>query len=72
MINANYAIYHFLVLCAVGDWKIALGLTSTFFSIGKSFEYIIKKYGFITGVLTHFGVAVSSCLCFLDILYIES
>jgi len=54
------------------DWKIALGVTSTFYSIGKSFEYIKRKYGILTSVLTHIGLSVASTLMFLNIMYIRA
>ena len=53
------------------NWKIAIGLTTTALNIGRSFEYIKNKYGFLTAILTHFGLSIGSCLALIDILYLE-
>lgn len=71
IINANYALFHFFILSTMTNWKLSIGLTTTFFSMGKSFEYIMKKYGFICTVITHLGVSIAATTCLIDVLYLE-
>lgn len=53
------------------NWKLALGITSTFFSIGQSFDYIKQKHGIISSILSHIGMSLAAAFCLMDVLYIE-
>lgn len=71
LLNINYTLFHWFIFCYIMDWRIATGITTTFFSIGKSFDYIKGKYGFITNCITHFGLSLAGAFALLDILYLE-
>lgn len=38
----------------------AMGFSTYFYSVSKSFEYIRMKYGLITCLMTHYGMTMAS------------
>lgn len=71
IINSNYTLFHFVILWFCLKWKYAIGLATTFFQIGRSFDYIRDKYGIVTGILTHIGLSFASFFVICDLLLIE-
>ena len=71
LLNLNYTFFHYVIIGYIMDWKYAIGVTSTFYSIGQSFEFIKKKYGIITGMICHLGMSLASTIALMDILYLE-
>ena len=68
----HYALYHVVVLLYIMEWKTAFLMVFTYFSIGKSLEYIKYKYGLISAILTHFGLSLGFALIFLDVIYSQT
>jgi len=71
IINVSYVLFHYGVLSCIMNWKLAIGFTTTFFSVASSFEYIKSKYGFLTCVITHIGMSLASTFCWMDVLFLE-
>ena len=68
----HYALYHLVVLLFILEWKTAFLMVFTYFSIGKSLEYIKYKYGIIAAILTNFGLSFGIALIFLDVIYSQN
>lgn len=47
---------HLILFTHVLGYKRALVLTGTFFSVGRSMQYIKDKEGIICAVITHYGI----------------
>jgi hypothetical protein len=42
----------------IGIWR-SLPLVTSFFSVGRSMSHIKNKYGFISAIITHYGITIA-------------
>lgn len=68
-INIHYGIFHTYIIFHVIGLKSAIMFTLTYLSFGRSMQFMKEKYGYISCIMTHLGLAMGMVLCFCDAIY---
>ncbi|EGR27347.1 hypothetical protein IMG5_197320 [Ichthyophthirius multifiliis] len=71
IVHIFYTIFHFIALCQFMSWTLSILFATTFYSIARTFSYVMHNKGLLASIIGHISLAFGSLFAILDILYIE-
>jgi hypothetical protein len=55
----------------MNGWWICILFATTFYSIARTFSYVLNNKGFLSCIIGHTSLSLASFFAILDVLYIE-